>query len=188
MRIIYLLLLIIVLNSCIFTAQKPPESVEIVVPVSTQTNTAYDSTQIIIITLTKSGKCLLTLGEKINRLEIIQYLNTAHSLGLSQTEINTLSKFQTIGTPLNRIKEMLELNQPVPIGKLEGIPIKDSINNEMNYWMQGIANTFKDSGIATLEDKIILKGNMETFYPQFKNIKYALKKNGIYKFRLVTNE
>jgi Biopolymer transport protein ExbD/TolR len=188
MKIVFLLTLIAGLHSCIFTTQKPPEAIEVKVPASSQTNITNDSTQTILITITKNGKCLLTLGEKTKRMEIIQNLNTMRSLSLSQEEMIKLSQLHTIGMPLNRIKKTLESNQSVAIDKLEGIPIKDTVNNEMIYWMQSVSNSYKDSSLTTLGNIILIKGNIENSYALFKNIKHALKTNRIYKFRLVTNE
>ena len=38
-----------------------------------------------------------------------------------------------------------------------------------------------------LQEMLLVKGDGETFYPVFKSIKTAFKKNEIYKFRIVTN-
>jgi hypothetical protein len=38
-----------------------------------------------------------------------------------------------------------------------------------------------------MEDKIVIKGDNLAKYPAFKNIKYALKKNSIFKFKIATN-
>jgi biopolymer transport protein ExbD len=38
-----------------------------------------------------------------------------------------------------------------------------------------------------LEEKMLIKGDNLAKYPAFKNIKFALKKNNIFKFRIVTN-
>lgn len=169
------------------TKQKPPEAVKVQTPSSTQTAEAKSPDEAILITLTKDGKCLLMLGEKTKRTEIIQDLNTTRSLGLSAAEIAKLSKMQVIGMPLGMIKGILGLSKPVPAEKLEGIPIKDSANNEMIDWMRSVSNAYKGTNQKELEDNILLKGDNEALYPQFKNIKVALKKNDIYKFRIVTS-
>lgn len=169
------------------TKQKPPEAVAVQTPSSTQSTAAKDPSEAILITLNAEGKCYLMLGEKTKRLEIIQDLNTTRSLGLSQAEMVKLSKMQVIGMPLGMIKGVLGLSQAVPAEKLEGIPIKDTANNEMMDWMRSVSNAYKGTNQRELEDNILLKGDMEALYPQFKNIKTALKKNDIYKFRIVTN-
>ncbi len=169
------------------TKQKPPEAVAVKTPSSTQTTAAIPQDEAILITLNKDGKCYLMLGEKTKRLDIIQDLNTIRTLGLSDAEMVKLSKMTVIGMPLAQIKGMLSLNQVIPAEKMEGIPIKDSANNELVDWLRSVSNAYKGSSQRDLENKILLKGDMEALYPQFKNIKMALKKNDFYKFRIVTN-
>jgi biopolymer transport protein ExbD len=169
------------------TKQKPPEAVAVAIPGSTQSTAAKDPSEAVLITLTKEGKCLLMLGEKTKRTEIITELNNARQLGLTPAEISRLAKMQVLGMPLGMTKGMLGLSSPIPPDKLEGIPIKDTANNEMVDWMRAVSNAYKGTNQRELEDNILLKGDMEALYPQFKNIKTALKKSDIYKFRIVTS-
>ncbi|MFN8251624.1 MAG: biopolymer transporter ExbD [Ferruginibacter sp.] len=169
------------------TKQKPPEAVAVQSPTSTQTKAASDPSKSILITLNKDGKCFLMLGEETRKLDVIQDLNMIRQLGLTDAEMVKLSKMQVLGMPLGQIKGMLALNQPIPATKMEGIPIKDSANNELVDWLRSISNAYKGTSQRELEDKLLLKGDVDALYPQFKNIKAAFKKNDIYKFRIVTN-
>lgn len=167
------------------TKQKPPEAVTVQAPTSVQSKAAPDKS--ILITLTKEGKCFLMLGEDAKKKEILQDINTTRSLGLSAAEMAKLYKMPVIGMPLSQVKGLLGLSQDIPASKLEGIPIKDSTNNELVDWVRSIVNAYKGTNLRDLEEKILLKGDMDALYPTFKNIKFALKKNDIYKFRIVTN-
>jgi biopolymer transport protein ExbD len=167
------------------TKQKPPEAVAVQAPTSVQSKSAPEKS--ILITLTKDGKCFLMLGEDAKKKEILADINSTRSLGLSASEMARLNKMQVIGMPLNQIKGLLSLNQEIPAAKLDGIPIKDTLNNELTDWVRSIVNAYKGSSLTELQDRILIKGDMEALYPQFKNIKTALKKNDIYKFRIVTN-
>ena len=69
---------------------------------------------------------------------------------------------------------------------MPGIPI-DSVNNEMTDWIRSISNVYAGSDQRTLQEMLLVKGDNETLYPQFKSIKQSLKKNDIFKFRIVTN-
>lgn len=169
------------------TKQKPPEAVAVQSPTSTQTKAASDPSKSILITLNKDGKCFLMLGEETKKLDIIQDINTTRTLGLTDAEMVRLSKMKVLGMPLGQIKGMIGLNQAIPPTKMEGIPIKDSANNELVDWIRSITNAYKGTSQRELEDKILLKGDIDALYPQFKNIKIALKQNDIYKFRIVTN-
>jgi len=167
------------------TKQKPPEAVAVTAPTSVQSKAAPEKS--ILITLTKEGKCFLLLGDDTKKLDILKDINTTRQLGLSEGELAKLNKMSFIGMPLGQIKGILALNQAIPADKLEGIPIKDSANNEMVDWVRSITNAYAGGIQKDLEEMILIKGDNLALYPAFKNIKYALKKNDIYKFRIVTN-
>lgn len=167
------------------TKQKPPEAVQVTAPTSVQSKAAPEKS--ILITLTKDGKCFLLLGDDTKKKEILKDINTTRQLGLSDAELAKLNKMSFIGMPLGQIKGILGLNQFVPADKLEGIPIKDSANNELVDWIRSITNVYAGGKQRDLEEMILIKGDNFAKYPAFKNVKMALKKNDIYKFRIVTN-
>ena len=167
------------------TKQKPPEAVAVIAPTSVSSKAAPEKS--FLITLTKEGKVFLILGEDTKKGEILQDINTTRSLGLTGEEIAKLKKMPFIGMPLGQIKGILALNQDVPADRLEGIPIKDSATNELVDWVRSISNVYRGGDQKELEEKLLIKGDNLALYPAFKNIKYALKKNNIFKFRIVTN-
>ena len=167
------------------TKQKPPEAVTVQAPTSVQSKAAPEKS--ILVTLTKEGKCFLMLGDDTKKKEILKNINDTRGLGLSDAELAKWSKMPFIGAPLGQIKGILGLSQAVPADKLEGIPIKDSANNELVDWVRSITNAYAGGSQKDLEETILIKGDMDAKYPEFKNIKFALKKNDIYKFRIVTN-
>jgi biopolymer transport protein ExbD len=167
------------------TKQKPPEAVQVTAPTSVQSQAAPEKS--ILITLTKEGKCFLLLGDDTKKKEILKDINTTRQLGLTDGELAKLNKMSFIGMPLGQIKGILALNQAVPAEKLDGIPIKDSANNEMVYWIRSITNAYAGGNQKDLEEMILIKGDNMALYPAFKSIKFALKENDIYKFRIVTN-
>ncbi len=168
------------------TKQKPPEAVQVKPPTSVQQEAAQEVDKAFLITLNNEGKCYLMIGVDTKKKEILKALNTNRQLGLTDAELARLSKMSVYGMPLNQIKGLLALNQDIPPAKLEGIPIKDSANNEMVYWIRSITDAYAGESQQELQEKILIKGDEGALYPSFKNIKFALKKNDIYKFRLVT--
>jgi biopolymer transport protein ExbD len=167
------------------TKQKPPEAVAVVAPTSVQSKAAPEKS--ILITITKEGKCFLLLGDDTKKRDILKDINTTRQLGLSDIELAKLNKMSFIGMPLGQIKGILGLNQVVPADKLAGIPIQDSANNELVDWIRSITNAYAGGNQRELEEMILIKGDNLAKYPVFKNVKFALKKNDIYKFRIVTN-
>ncbi len=167
------------------TKQKPPEAVAVVAPSSVSSKAAPEKS--ILITLTKEGKVFLMLGDDTKKNEILSDINTTRSLGLSQSELAKLGKMSFIGMPLNTLKGLVNLSQPLPPDKMEGIPIKDSATNELVDWLRSVTNAYKGTNQKDLENILLVKGDNDALYPDFKNIKYALKKNELYKFKIVTN-
>ncbi|MBK7882552.1 MAG: biopolymer transporter ExbD [Chitinophagaceae bacterium] len=167
------------------TKQKPPEAVAVNAPTSVSSKVAPEDA--ILITLTKEGKVFLMLGDDTRKTDILDKLNTNKNLGLSESELKKLGKLSFIGMPLGAIKSALTAGQDIPADKLPGIPITDSTNNELVDWMRSINDAYAGSDLKQLEEKIVIKGDNFAKYPAFKNIKYALKKNNIFKFRIATN-
>lgn len=167
------------------TKQKPPEAVAVVAPTSVSSKAAPEKS--ILITLTKEGKCFLLLGDDAKKKDIIKDVNTTKGLGLTDAEINKLNKLPFIGVPLNQLKSLAALDQNPVAEKLAGIPIADSTNNEMVDWLRSITNVFAGGAQRDLEERLLVKGDNLAKYPAFKSIKYALKKNNLFKFRIVTN-
>ncbi len=167
------------------TKQKPAEVLSVSPPNSISSTAAPDKS--ILITMTKEGKAFLTLGDDTKKGEILENINLAKGLNLSAAELAKWGKTEFIGLPLNQIKGSLALATPIPPTKLPGIPIKDSMNNEMVDWLRSVTNVYAGGDQAQLEKMLLVKGDNQALYPMFKNIKAAFKKNQIYKFRIVTN-
>jgi len=167
------------------TKQKPPEAVTVMPPTSVSSKAAPEKS--ILITLTKEGKCFLLLGDDTKKKDILKDINTTKGLGLSEQELNKFAKLSFIGMPLGQVKSALALEQMPPADELLGIPIQDSSNNEMVDWLRSITNVYAGGDQKVLEDMILIKGDNLAKYPAFKNIKFALKKNNLFKFKVVTN-
>jgi biopolymer transport protein ExbD len=167
------------------TKQKPPEAVAVVAPTSVSSKAAPEKS--ILITVTKEGKCFLILGDETKKEDVLKDINTTKALGLNDQEMRKLNKLAFIGVPLGQLKSLLSLEQLPPADKLAGIPITDSTNNEMVDWLRSITNAYAGGIQKELEEMLLVKGDNQSKYPAFKNIKYALKKNNIFKFRIVTN-
>jgi biopolymer transport protein ExbD len=166
------------------TKQKPPEVLAVQTPSSVSSKAVPDKS--IIITMTKEGKTFLMLGDETKKADILSNINSTRSLGLSASELAKWNHAEFIGMPLNQIKGSLALSSPIPATQMPGIPT-DSTNNEMADWMRSVTNVYAGGDQSKLEQMILIKGDNATLYPAFKNIKDALKKADIYKFRIVTN-
>lgn len=169
------------------TKQKPPEVLTVKPPNSVSTKVASDKA--ILFTLTKDGRTFLMMGKEAKKDSVLQDINLRKQLGLTPAELTAWGKQEFIGLPLNQIKSALASNKVLDPSTLPGIPMKDTANNELVDWVASIKNVFAAAKVdqKDLEKMLLVKGDNEAFYPKFKNIKYAFKKNEIFKFQIVTN-
>ncbi|MFN8246957.1 MAG: biopolymer transporter ExbD [Ferruginibacter sp.] len=166
------------------TKQKPPEVLAVTPPSSVSSTAAPDKS--ILFTMTKEGKVFLMLGDETKKGEVLDNINLTKAMNLSPAEMAKWKKDEFIGVPLNQVKSHLNAAEKTPASKLPGIPT-DSTNNELVDWVRSITNVYAGGSQRDLEKILMVKGDNGTFYPVFKNIKEAFKKNEIYKFRIVTN-
>lgn len=167
------------------TKQKPPEVLTVTTPNSISKEVA--PVDAITITMTKDGRAFLALGEDTKKSEILDNINLTKGLNLSAAEMAKLNKQEFIGLPFNQLKSALALPSALNPADMPGIPVKDSLNNELVDWLRSVTNVYAGGDQNQLQDMLLIKGDSETLYPVFKNIKSAFKRNQIYKFRIVTN-
>ena len=167
------------------TKQKPPEAVTVVAPASVSTKAAPEKS--ILITLTKEGKVFLMMGDGTKKKEVLDDINTTRALGLTPGEMAKLNKMSFIGMPLGKLKAQLDMSQAIPPNQLEGIPVRDTANNEMVYWLRSVTNAYAGTDQSALQEILLVKGDNDALYPDFKFIKSAFKKNQLFKFKIVTN-
>jgi biopolymer transport protein ExbD len=169
------------------TKQKPPEAVAVVAPQSVSSKAAPEKS--ILITLNKEGKVFLMLGDDTKKVGIIKDINTTRQLGLTDQEIMKLSKMPFIAMPLAKLKPLVNLSDPLPATQMEGIPIKDTANNELIDWLRSVKAVYASgsTSAAELSNMLLIKGDGDALYPDFQNVKYAFKQTDLLKFRLVTN-
>lgn len=167
------------------TKQKPPEAVTVVAPTSVSSKAAPEKS--IMITLTKEGKCFLMLGDETKKKDVLKDINTTKGLNLTEQELTKLNRMDFIGVPLGQLKSILSMPEMPSADKLAGIPIADSTNNEMVDWVRSITNAYAGGSQKQLEEILLVKGDNLAKYPAFKSVKYAFKKNEIFKFKIVTN-
>jgi len=167
------------------TKQKPNEVLAVNPPNSISSKAAPEKS--ILITMTKDGRAFLTLGDDTKKKDILENVNLTKGLNLTAAELNKWGKQEFVGLPFNMIKGALALNEPMAAATMPGIPIKDSLNNEMVDWLRSVTNVYAGEDQKKLQEMLLVKGDNQALYPVFKNIKAAFKKNQIFKFRIVTN-
>ena len=114
-----------------------------------------------------------------------EQINESRNAGLTPQEIAAFKKANLFGAPLSQIKSFLQLPEDkLRADLLPGIPAKDTANNEMVEWMRYVVSAHAKTGTRL---NLIVKGDNNAKYPQFKNVIDAFKKNDQFKFQMVTN-
>lgn len=169
------------------TKMKPPEPVEITTPYSVSSK-ELEAKDALMIEMDKDGRVFFTMntekaGDNELKYSLIKNLSQTRNLGLTEAEMRSFVKDPTVGVPFAKLKSYLQ----VPVDqrktvKQEGIPVTDSTNNELLYWVR--------DGIAVFAGRQInymVKGDSKAKYPVFKGVIDALRKNDQNKYKLITS-
>ena len=168
------------------TKSKPPEILEVTTPKSVSTKPAEDKKSI-LITMDKKGQVYFALSDdsREQKQEVIDAIDQQKALGLTAAEKKAfLRSGSFVGVPFSQLKSFLQ--QPadkIAAVKMPGIPVTDTLNNELVPWIGAAVKAFQGSRM-----KIFLKGDNDAKYPSFKGVIDALTKLDQMKFQLITDQ
>lgn len=166
------------------TKFKPPEPVEIKTPGSVISQKLPDNNSVLISIDSTDKVYFSVLSEKDPTKfdDIIKGINTSQNLGLTPAEINNFRKTVMVGVPFTGLKQLLGTDFREQ-GKLKqpGIPIMDSANNQLIWWIQEAKKAFAGQKLNYL-----IKGDGNSKYPAFEAVIASLKRNEEFKYNLVT--
>ena len=168
------------------TKFKPPEPVEIETPNSVSSS-ILEEKDAILISIDKDSKVYLNISapsdkSKTKLDQIIQGINTTRNLGLSQAEMESFKNVPIIGVPFNSLKALLKLSNDDQAKVVQpGIPVLDTLNNELIWWIDETKKAFAGGKLLYL-----IKGDNNSKYPSFEGVVNALRKNDEFKYNLIT--
>ena len=167
------------------TKFKPPDPVEIKTPGSVLSQKMPESNAV-LISIDSSNKVYFSiLSEKDPSKfdNVINEINDKQKLGLTPAQISNFRKTYMVGVPFTGLKQLLDIdaNEQGNV-KQPGIPVMDSTNNQLTWWIQGAKNAFAGEKLVYL-----IKGDGNSKYPAFEAVIEALKKNEEFKYSLVTS-
>jgi biopolymer transport protein ExbD len=167
------------------TSFKPDEALSVVTPKSVSTTKA-EQKDVVLITMDKDGKVYFSVSDDATaeKGEIIDVVDQLKGLGLTEQEKNAFKRSGSfVGVPFGQLKSYLQLSPEQLKGfKSPGIPVTDTINNELVTWMRATATAFQGTKM-----NLLVKGDNEAKYPSFKGVIDAFKKNEIFKFQMITD-
>jgi biopolymer transport protein ExbD len=168
------------------TKFKPPEALTVVTPNSVSSKAAPDK-NVVLITMDKDAKVYFSVSDAnvSEKRDIMDAVNTTKNLGLTDAEKKNFSNNPSayIGVPFAQLKSYLD-KSPDEVKSLvqSGIPVTDTLNNELIDWMHAAVTAFQGSKM-----NLLVKGDDAAKYPSFDGVVYAFKKTDQLKFQLITN-
>lgn len=166
------------------TKFKPPEPVEITTPGSVLSQKLPENNAV-MISIDSSNKVyfsVLSENAPEKYTTIINGINTSQNLGLSPAQIANFRKTFMVGVPFSGLKELLSTDaKDQPKLKQPGIPVLDTLNNQLFWWIRESKSAFAGEKLNYL-----IKGDGKSKYPVFEAVISALKRNEEFKYNLVT--
>ncbi|MFN5334422.1 MAG: ExbD/TolR family protein [Bacteroidota bacterium] len=170
------------------TKFKPPELVNIQNPKSVSSENVSDK-DAFKVTFDKEGRCFISFSTdeeaKERVINMLGVIERQKKIPLTNEQKARFLNFSVsgIGVPFNQLPSFLQLSDDeYKTFKQPGIPIADSSNNQLNEWINALLT---GSG-GRKPANVMLNGDNNAHYPEFKNILTAFKKNGVFTFKLVT--
>ena len=167
------------------TKFKPSEALAVVTPKSVSTQVA-EQKDVVLITLDKDGKVYFSVSDDntAEKGEIIDAVAQARGIALTDQEKNAFKRSGSfIGVPFNQLKGYLQLSaDQLKTFNFPGIPVTDTLNNELQVWMRAAAGAYQGTKM-----NLLVKGDNNAKYPSFKGVMEAFKKNEIFKFQMITD-
>jgi biopolymer transport protein ExbD len=167
------------------TKFKPPEPVEITTPGSVLSQKLPENNAV-MISIDSSNKVYFSVLSEKDKTKfdlIINGINTNQNLGLSPAEIANFRKTPIVGVPFAGLKQLLGTDAKEQMRlKQPGIPILDTANNQLEWWIREAKAAFAGEKLNYL-----IKGDGKSKYPAFEAVIAALKKNDEFKYNLVTS-
>jgi biopolymer transport protein ExbD len=168
------------------TKFKPPEPLTITTPQSVS-SAKLEEKDALMISFDSAGRVFLNVNllkdeDKDLKRDFIERVNNEAKIGLTEAEIQKFVNNSMIGSPLSDLKAVMSR----PVSEWEkirqkGIPV-DSANNELARWMGAARQSF---GARQID--IMIKGDNNARYPDFKGVIEALRTNEMFKYKLITD-
>lgn len=170
------------------TKFKPEEPVKVETP-SSVSSTILKEENAMVITIDPDGKVYLNINavndknrEKLAK--IIQGINTTRELGLTEAEMENFKFAPIIGVSFGGLKQLLSYpREQLGAVRQPGIPVLDTLNNELIWWVDETKKAFADGKSKLL---YFIKGDNNSKYPSFEAVVNALRKNEEFKYNLIT--
>lgn len=168
------------------TKFKPPEPVDITTPGSVSADILKEENAM-LITIDNNNRVFLNISSpkdpaKVD--QVIEGISASRNLNLTPAQKQNFKKSPIIGVPFSQLGGLLNLAPDAQNPERQpGIPVLDSLNNEMVWWISETKKVFAGQKLNYL-----IKGDNNSKYPTFEAVINALRRNEEFKYNLVTSQ
>lgn len=167
------------------TKFKPDEPVVVKTPSSISEIILPDA-DIMLLTVDPKGRVFFSIDNKLQRKELIEKMNTAKNLNLTDAEKTAFALGSSIGASFSQLKSYLSASpeqQKQFDATTPGVPVDTSVlsvNNELAQWV-------KEARYTNPKLRICIKADGDASYPNVQKIIKTLEGYKVFKFNLITN-
>ena len=161
---------------------KVPEVMPVDTPAST-VQTKLPEKDLATLTI-GSGKVFFDVKGKDVRVRTLELMGDKYGVTFSEDDKNNFAAMESFGVPVQSLKQILDL-KPADRKKVvqPGIP-KDSLDNQLAFWVQNARKANIDLHDKELE--LAIKGDAKEEYPLIRKVMDILQDQKINSFSLVT--
>ena len=168
------------------TKFKPEEPVKVETPNSVSSEILKENNAM-LITIDKNSKVYVNFSSvndpnKDKLISIINGVASSRNIALTDAEKTNFKNAPIVGVPFASLKSYLDIpNAQQGATPQPGIPVLDSLNNELVWWVAEAKKTFAGERLLYL-----IKGDNGSKYPAFEGVINALRRNEEFKYNLIT--
>lgn len=164
------------------TKFKPDEPVEVVTPAAIST-TLLPESHVALITISPDGRVFFGLDDQNQRLQLIKNLSQSYKLGLNAEQIKNYALASSVGMPINKLSQFLDLTpEKQKEYSQEGIPV-DSATQELSQWIDYTVNVNNNNPSL----QFVIKADDNTKFEVVNKVLDILKKDNQHKLHLITS-
>lgn len=161
---------------------KPQDPIKVVTPASIST-TLLPESHVALITVSKDGRVFFGLDDQNQRLQLIQNISDQYKLGLSAEEMRNYALASSVGMPINKLKQFLDMTPDQQSSYHQpGIPV-DSATQELSQWVNYTVNINNNNPKL----QFVIKADDATKFSVIHKVLEVMKKDNHNKLDLITN-
>lgn len=153
-----------------------------IVPVKTPSSVAETKLQdgdLMRITISKDGKYYFSIIDDRNKIPVLEKMGERNGVTFTDAEKKAFLNLSEVTVPIRAMKQYLNLSDGEREKTIPGIPL-DSVNTQLIDWV--LMTIDQDPNV-----KLAIKGDVETQYPQVRELIKQLQERDINKFQLITS-